>query len=164
MNKKRVRFLKSLIYAFIIIVLFLPLILMSFLTLRMISVSQAMQEQLQTLASAISQPVQEPQSSPQEGYVLEPEDQSVNGETPNPQAIDGKNTDSQSPDASGTQPEADGVSSAHLTSDTGDATINNIGNGTLNQLDSGEDNSDTESYSPEDLSPPNYNGNPGTGC
>lgn len=176
MNKKRVRFIKRLIYAFIIIVLFLPLILMSFLALRMISISQTMKEQLQTLTSAISQPA--PQSSSQGGYVIEPEGQSANGENLTPQTMDGKNSEpaagDKEPNASGAQPEAAGTPTGQSAPDsgTGGGAINDAGNNTLNPLNTGNtaDSGDNggegnpETGEGADLSPPNYNGNPGMGC
>lgn len=176
MNKKRVQFLRKLIYAFIIIVFFLPLILMSLLALRMISVSQTMQEQLQTLTSAISQPAQ---SSSQGGYVLDPKEQSVNGESLKSQTIDGTDTksniDDLSSDVSSTQTEDNRMpSSEPIGTDNKELTINDVGNNTLNELTGGntstdmtsgiDGNPDTGAPLTEDVSPPNYNGNPGMGC
>ncbi len=61
-NQKRVRFFKNLIYAFIVLIMFLPLILMSFLSMRMIDNVEYMEQMLEEMKilAAQAEPYLEP--------------------------------------------------------------------------------------------------------
>ncbi len=72
-NKQRVRRIKNLIYAFIILVLFLPLILMSILSFRMIGLAEKMSAKLDDLKTTVSQAAKPAPSAPDNGYVIEPD-------------------------------------------------------------------------------------------
>jgi hypothetical protein len=96
-NKKRVRFFRYLIYAAIVLLLFLPLVLMSVLSFHMMNLAQNMNNSLDEMKTIASEPPPEPESDPDpvypEGtYLIEPEEEAFNpsagDEAPPPQTAD----------------------------------------------------------------------------
>lgn len=135
-NKKRVRRIKNLIYAFIILVLFLPLILISILSFRIIGLDKQISKVSDKLGEYEAS-VLHKSSSPSpsnDDYVIEPEGQSAKNESPKPQQMEEtnpKDADDQTPADSGLTPESSGTAPAGTTSNEnnvgGDAGLNDGG-------------------------------------
>lgn len=163
-NQQRVRRIKNFIYALIIVVLFLPLILMSVLSLRMIKTMHQMSNKLDELQITVSQQSSPPASD--SGYVIEPEGQSVKNGNGAPQVKgedNSKNVSEPTPNASGDQPEAGGAPPGTVNSNV-ESVSTNDGAAGINGAQSGTLDSD----SGRPLMNPGtgnegYNGNPLTG-
>lgn len=85
-NQRRVRFLRKLIYAFIVLIIFLPIILMTALNWKMTRLMDVITQTLER-SRFVVQEAQTPTQYPDEGYVIpaehsgmKPEDQSVKQE------------------------------------------------------------------------------------
>lgn len=80
-NKQRVQRIKNLIYAFVILIMFLPLIFMSILSIQMFGAIKDLNAKVENLnkvtasQAAQNQPAQSSPEAPDSGYVIEPEGQ-----------------------------------------------------------------------------------------